>query len=119
MMRMFFCCVMLSLQELGPAPATPSGWVVEYCATPPVMTLIGPSEMTIVVGKTPFYDPGASYRDRCLQRADGGWVQWPVMASGLVDVKRPGNYWTHYVGLDYRGNVGGPLHRKWIVKAGS
>ncbi len=77
--------------------------------TPPVITLIGPSSITINVGST-YTDAGASWTDNI----DGSGT---VVATGLPNTTIVGTYTLSYDKTDAAGNTGTTVNRTVSVRA--
>ena len=78
-------------------PATASRTVTVADTTPPVITVIGASPLTIECHSS-VTDPGATAVDACA-----GSV--PISASGSIDVNVPGSYTITYSATDGNGNL--------------
>jgi len=68
-------------------------------AVPPVITLIGPAELTIATDCGGFTDPGASATDACV-----GTLNASISVVGNVDRRVPGEYTLTYSVVDTAGN---------------
>lgn len=79
--------------------------------TPPTITLLGPSPMTIEVG-TPYEEPGYTATDN----VDGD-ITSRVKVMGTVDISRAGQYSLAYSVTDNAGNQSQTIMRTVIVKA--
>lgn len=65
--------------------------------TPPVITLLGSSDLTVECG-VPYNEPGASVTDTCENNLD-------FIVTGTVNTSAPGNYTLVYSASDSAGNV--------------
>ncbi|MBV9211495.1 MAG: DUF5011 domain-containing protein, partial [Acidobacteria bacterium] len=72
-------------------------------ATPPTITLNGPSSITVEC-HTSFTDPGATAHDSCAG-------DFAATASGAVNVNTPGSYTVTYNASDPSGNAATPVTR--------
>lgn len=87
----------------GTDTATATRTVNVVDSTPPTITLIGSSPMTVECHSS-FVDPGATANDACAASV-------AVTASGTVDPNTPGTYAITYEASDSSGNEATPVTR--------
>jgi hypothetical protein len=97
-----------STADPNPALNNSASVGVQIGNAPPVVTLNGPSEVTLEC-RSPFVDPGATAVDAC----DG-----PVATtvSGTVDVNRVGSYMVSYGAVDSAGGQAVPATRIVLIQ---